>query len=298
MALVHVNSEKQSLDNPSMVCYIAINSRKPLIMANNTPNAALRLVDDLIAAGKVYFTFDEAVRHLDRSPSATANLLRRMVSAGLIDRVRRGCYVVRNFGVLGTRAAAEHVGLAVAAAFQGHPHRIAYRTALDEHDLISHPVRTIQVAATRRMRVRELSGRPLRTIAEREAMISTGSIAHGPSWISNLERAILDAAARPELVGGAAALVEAISTAGRHADPARLWQYAEQLGWAAALRRIGSVADALEIQGLAGKLDPLEKPQADLHLEPAQDVTSVWRDSRWRVRWGQSLDELANVARQ
>ncbi|MFQ5788997.1 MAG: type IV toxin-antitoxin system AbiEi family antitoxin domain-containing protein [Acidobacteriota bacterium] len=267
-------------------------------MVSKTPNAALKLVDDFVAAGKVCFTFDEAVRHLGRSPSATANLLRRMVSAGLIDRVRRGRYVVRNLGVLGTRAAAEEVALAVAAAFKGQPHRIGYRTALDEHDLISHPVRTIQVAATSRMRVRELSGRPLRTIREPEAAISTGTMAHGPSWISNLERALLDAAARPELVGGATVLAEAISTAGVHADSGRLWQYAEQLGWAAALRRIGSVADTLDIEGLAGKLRPLEKPQADLDLEPAPNVTSVWRDSRWRVRWGQSRDELANVARQ
>ena len=224
--------------------------------------------------------------------------MRRMVDAGLIDRVRRGCYVLRSLGVLGTRAAAEDVALAVAIAFQGQPHRIGYRTALDEHDLISHVARTIQVAAIKRMRVRDLSGRPLRTIAEPEASISLGSIVHGPSWVSNLERALLDAAARPELVGGAAVLAEAASTGGIHASPQRLMQYAEQLGWAAGLRRIGSVADALGIKGLAGKLRPLEKPQFDLDLEPTPRATTVWRDSRWRIRWTQSRDELANVAWQ
>lgn len=263
-----------------------------------TQSAALKLVDDFVAEGKLHFTFDEAVRELGRSPSATANMLRRMIAAGLIDRVRRGFYVVRNFGVLGTRAAAEDVALAVAAAFKGQIHRIGYLTALDEHDLISRPVRTIQVAATKRVRVRELSGRPLRTIREREVAISIGSLSHGPSMISDLERALLDAAARPELIGGAATLAEAAYTAAKRADPVRLKQYAEQLGWAAALRRIGSVVDALDIKGLAGKLCPLAIPNADLDLEPRSNATPVWRDSRWRIRWTQSKDELANVTMQ
>ena len=298
MALIHVNREQLTLDDQISVCYSVNNSRKPLIMSTKTPNTALKLVDDLIAAGMVFFTFDDAMRRLGRSPSATANLLRRMVDAGLIDRVRRGCYVVRDLGVLGTRAAAEDVALAVAAAFKGEPHRIGYRTALDEHDLISHPARTIQVAATKRMRARELSGQPLRTITEPEAAILIGSMAQGPSWMSNLERALLDGAARPELAGGAAALAEAIASAGKRANPEQLKRYAEQLGWAAALRRIGSITDALNIEGLAGKLHPLEKPQADLDLEPGSNITSVWRDARWRVRWTQSRDELANVVRQ
>jgi len=36
---------------------------------------------------------------------------------------------------------AEDVAIVVGAAFSGHPHRLAYRTALDEHDLLVHPIR-------------------------------------------------------------------------------------------------------------------------------------------------------------
>ena len=261
-------------------------------------NAALVLVDDLTAEGKSHFTFADAVRRARRSPSATANLLRRMAAAGLIDRVRRGHYVVRQLGLLGTRAAAEDVATAVAAAFSGRPHRIAYRTALDELDLIAHPSRTIQVATTGRMRVRNLSGRPLRTIAEQRTAIAVGSVRRGSSWISGLERALLDAAARPRLVGGAGVLAEAVASAGSRVDPARLVHYVAQLGWEAALRRIGSVSDALGIDGLAGRLEARRPPSADLDLEPGMDGASVWRDSRWRVRWAQSRDELANVVWQ
>jgi predicted transcriptional regulator of viral defense system len=116
--------------------------------------------------------------------------------------------------------------------------------------------------------------------------------------ISDLERSLLDAAARPELVGGAAVLAEAISSAGTQVDPERLRQYAEKLKWEAALRRIGSVSDTLDIKGLSGKLRPHTKPQADLDLEPTPHAKTAWRDSRWRIRWTQPPDELANVARQ
>lgn len=267
-------------------------------MAVETHNPALQLVNDLVADGKTHFTFDEAVPRVGRSPSATANLLRRMVDAGLIDRVRRGSYVVRQIGVLGTRAAAEDVAVAVAAAFSGHAHRMAYRTALDELDLIAHPVRTIYVATTKRMRVKSLSGRPLRTVAEPERAIRVGAVARGPSWVSSVERAFLDAGARPELVGGVAVLAEAIISAGNDIVAERLTDLARRLGWGAALRRVGSISDALEVEGLFGRLQPLQPPVADLDLEPGLDTACVWRDRRWRVRWALTPDELAHAARQ
>ena len=259
---------------------------------------ALQLVDDLVADGKMHFTFSEVVPRVGRSPSATANLLRRMVDAGLVDRVDRGHYVVRQLGVLGTRAAAEDVAVAVAAAFSGQVHRMAYRTALDEQELIAHPSRTIFVATTRRTRVKYLSGRPLRAVVEPEEAIRIGAERHGPSWVSNLERALLDAAARPPLVGGAAVLAEAMVAVEHDIDAARLTDLATQLRWAAALRRLGSISDALEIGELAGKLRPLKPPVADLDLEPGLDAARVWRDRRWRVRWAVTPSELANVARQ
>lgn len=265
---------------------------------SETQNAALQLVDDLVADGKVHFSFDEVVPRLGRSPSATANLLRRMVAAGLIDRVRRGSYVVRQIGMLGTRAAAEDIAIAVAAAFSGHVHRMAYRTALDEHDLLTHPARTIYVAITKRMRVKSLSGRLLRTVMEPESAIRVGAVAYGPSWVSTVERALLDAGARPELVGGAAVLAQAIVSAGSYVDAEQLTDLARQLGWAAALRRVGSISDALDVEGLSGRLQPLRPPVADLDLEPGLDTARGWRDGHWRVRWAQTPDELANVAWQ
>jgi len=103
---------------------------------------------------------------------------------------------------------------------------------------------------------------------------------------------------RPNLVGGAAVLAEAIATASNKIDVTALTHYAEDLGWAAALRRIGSIADTLEIGGLAGKLHPLRPLTADLDLEPGSALPRVWRDAHWRVRWAQLPTEIAGEAKQ
>lgn len=261
-------------------------------------DAGLGLANDLVASGKLHFTFSDAQRRLGRSASATGNLLKRMQTAGLIDRVRRGHYVIRQLGVLGTPSVAEEVALAVGAAFANVPHRMGYRTALDEHDLIVHPARSITVATAKQVRTKALSGRPLRIVQEPESQILIGASRRGSTWVSDRERALLDAAMRPKLVGGAAVLAEAIATADEQIDIDTLTQYAKELNWAAAIRRIGSIADALELRNLAGRLKPLKPISADLDLEPGVTRPVVWRDSRWRVRWLQAPHELANVVRQ
>ncbi len=267
-------------------------------MGIDTQNTSLTLADDLVADGKILFTFGEARRRLGRSRAATGNVLKRMVAAGLIDRVRHGYYVVRQLGVLGTPSVAEEIALAVAAAFPSIPHRMAYRTALDEHDLVTHPSRSIQVASTRRIRAKTLSGRPLHVVKESESMIGVGAIVSGESRVSDLERALLDAARRPTLVGGAAVLAEAVAVGSESIDTTRLTQYAQTLGWASALRRVGSIADALALQGLAGRLSPLKAISADLDLEPGSSQTYAWRDARWRIRWPQPIDEIRAVVLQ
>ena len=264
----------------------------------NTRNNALRLADQFAADGQLTFTFEDAVERTGVSRPAAANLLRRMELNGLVDKVRRGYYATRQLGVLGTTAVAEDIPLAVSAAFSGQEHRIAYLSALYEHGLVTHPSRSIQVAAARRTRAATLSGRPLRVVTEPQHMIRVGSRSLGPSMVSDIDRALLDAAARPDLVGGAAVLAEALVAAGRRANPKRLQRYAERLSQTAALRRIGSLADRLDISGLAGQLNPILVPKGDIDLEPKDNGRTEWRDEYWRVRWNQLPSELENVARQ
>lgn len=267
-------------------------------MAFSTPKQGLSLANELIAEGCSTFTFKEVEQRLGKSKPATANLLKRMEKAGLIDRVRRGHYAVRQLGVLGTPAAAEDIALSVGAAFIGLPHRIAYRSALYEHDLVVHPARTIHVSTIRRVRAKTISGRWLKVIIEPVEKLDIGRVRYGNSYVSDLHRAILDAADRPRLVGGVEVLAEAVATAAPNLNPDILIDYARRLGYAAPLRRLGSMADTLTLDPLAGSFGPINKITADLDLEPGSDEPVAWRDKRWRVRWPRTVDELMAVVAQ
>ena len=116
--------------------------------------------------------------------------------------MRRGHYAVRQLGVLGTPAAAEDVALSVGAALKGLPHRIAWRSALFEHDMVVHPARSIQVATERRVRTRSLSSRGLQIVFEPPESLDVGRVPWGASYLSDRHCAVLDAAQRARLVGG------------------------------------------------------------------------------------------------
>ena len=267
-------------------------------MNYGSPNQGLSFANELLAQGHSTFTFEEVEHRLGKSKSATANLLKRMEKTGLIDRVRRGHYAVRQLGVLGTPAIAEDVALSVGAAFKGLPHRIAWRSALYEHDLVVHPARTIQVAAIRRVRTKTLSGHRLKVVVEPLDKLEIGRVPTRKSYLSDLHRAVLEAADRPRLVGGAEVLAEAVATAAPQLKPHILTDYARRLGYAAALRRLGSLADTLALHPLAGAFEPIKRITADLDLEPGSKEPVALRDKRWHVRWPRTVDELLAVVGQ
>lgn len=95
----------------------------------------LQLLDRFSGEGRTAFTTAQVREALALSPQATSNLLARLIRAGLVDRVSGGRYAIRPLGALGTAAAWDDLGSAVAALFAGRPHRISFLTALDHHGL-------------------------------------------------------------------------------------------------------------------------------------------------------------------
>jgi predicted transcriptional regulator of viral defense system len=252
------------------------------------------LVDNLVADGRDEFTFADAKTALGVSTSATANALRQLGEKGLVDRVARGHYVIRPLGSLGTSAAAGNLSLAVGAAFEGRKHRIAYLTALSEIGLLSHPVRTVYVACTQQVRMSTISRRPLRVIVEKPETIHLEAEVIGHSWRSTLERALFESALRVDQVGGVERLAEALVAGSAEADPLRIERLVNAFGarGRAAERRLASLAHALN---LSLSLNPdVGKRQPVIRLDP-RDSRVEWNDSRFRVLWNVTIDELQAV---
>lgn len=255
----------------------------------------LSILDDFAAEGSLFSS--RALRErLGISPQAASNLLARWQRDGLVERVARGRYAIRPLGALGTRAASEDVALAVAAVFEGQPHRLAFRSALDYHGLLLHPVRSIQVAAPERRHLASISGRRLRVVREAEKTIDIGAVTvTAGARVSSPARALLDAAARPDLGGGPMILAEALHASDVNANELAL--LARELNAGAALRRIGTIADRLDIPELADGLAPLAPPRSDIALD-TRDKHREWRDPRWHVSWPIRPEDLGQDVRQ
>lgn len=246
---------------------------------------AIDLLDSRLAIGRGTLSSRELREELGISPQAASNQLARLRSMGLVDRVAPGRYAIRQIGLMGTRASSEDVALAVAALVGDRSHRIAYHSALDYHGLLTRPVRTVQVASPHHFASTAVSGLPLRVVHEPSETVGVGSqpAGHGAS-VSTLERALLDAASRPDLVGGYFPLAEALTAS--QPDPERLVELGACLSRSPALRRIGSIADQLELPDLAGALDSWDPPDFDLELDPQlKHLGTAYRDRKWRIRW-------------
>lgn len=264
----------------------------------------LKLLDQLVAAGRNSVTPAWVMEHTGMSREASVNLLTRLVAAGLLDRVGHGHYAVRQFGVLGTSAAAEDLALAVGALFEGRPHRIAFRSALQYWNMLTRPWTVIQVACSLRVGHKSLSGRPLRIVHESPGTLSVGAVSlQHRARISDAERALLDCAARLDLAGGIETVAEALMS-GESFDVGRLAAHAKELGAGPAIRRIGSLAENMGLEEIAFGLEGiLPGTISDIELDPSVnrrrfDPKQGFRDGKWRVRWRMTREDLANAVLQ
>lgn len=268
------------------------------VSAMSTSPRYIGILDELAVEGKETFTTRDVEELARLSPQAASNLLTRLVHRGLVDRVARGHYVMRPFGALGTRAAAEDITLPVGAVFAGRPHRLAYRSALDWHGLLEHPSRRIVLAVGKRPALRQLSGRPLRVVLERPDRIEIGAIqaGHG-ARVSSLERALVESAARPILAGGIQVVATALARA--RTNPDALEEVARVLGARSALHRLGSIAETLGLHPVADRLEPLSSIGRPISLDPElADETDGWRDEKWGVDWPFPAKELEETVRR
>ena len=261
---------------------------------------SLRLLNQIIAGGRETVSPAWVMAETGVSRQAAVNMLTRLCRQGLLDRVGHGHYALRQLGVLGTAAAAEDQGLAVGALFDGRPHRIAYRSALDQWDLLTRPWETVQVASPLRLGHRTVSGRPLQLIKESSETVGIGAVqVRGGAWVSDIERALIDCAARPRLAGGIDPLAQGLASADR-LDIGRLRSHLEKLHAGPAARRIGSISAALGLENIASAMDPFAPTGFDyIDLDPAEhrsatETSSGSLDRKWRVRWHLLPEELAN----
>lgn len=242
---------------------------------------------DSLARDRDVFTTSDFHERFGGSAQGATNALSRAVQQGLVERVARGRYAIRTVGRLSTRASTEDILLALSPLVRGKAHRVGYLTALEHHSLLLYPQPVIQVALTSPTRTGTLSGRVFRQVIEVPSYLDIGSTeADYACRVSDVPRALLDAARRPDLIGGVDTTVEALRLA-RPIDVPRILEYAERLNSPSALRRLGSIAQAAGREDIATEIRPEATVAATpIPIDPSSASDEIaWTDPEWNIAW-------------
>ncbi len=256
-----------------------------LSMYNAIMNKTLSTLNTLAREQRV-FTTVEFREHYGGTAQSAANALSRAIRDGVVERVARGRYAIRELGRLATHASTEDILLALSPIVAGRDHRIAYLTALEYHSLLLYPQSEVQLAVSSPTRYRKVSGRRLRPVVELPEFLEVGAIeVEHDCRVSNMSRSLIDAARRLDLIGGVDVVADALRLA-QISDVSTIVEYAQRLDAYAALRRLGSIARAVGQEGFASAIHSQAGiSKTPIPVDPSNVGEAKWVDQGWNVAW-------------
>ena len=241
----------------------------------------------LAGAGHTLFSIAEARDYWDDA-GYTRNILSRLVRKGWLQRLQRGRYMVVPLEAGPERNWSENAW--IVASHLIHPAAVAYWSALHYWAMTEQVPRIVFVQSTRRKRPARVSGVRFRFVTLSQSRffgVSRRTLDGKVFYVTDREKTMLDAAARPDLSGGIGQLAEALRSSVGEMNWERLDQYLIRWGGGTPVKRLGYLADALEIDvpDRERRLQTWQQmiSQGVSLLEPGSAPTGRVI-TRWRVR--------------
>ena len=261
--------------------------------------ASAELLLRLSAEGKVIFSVADAQTITDKSYTATTTLLSQLVRKGWLVRLVPGKYLI-----VPLEAGLESIPMAdryviAREVLDTLPHYISHYSAMEIHQMTTQPVNTVYVTVSRQRTSRTIAGVKYRFVYANPRSFwgqeSIWATDQEQVQVSNLEKTILDCAARPHLCGGLGELGKGLWLRKADLDESQLTAYLERLDHKAATKRIGFL---LETYGL-GRPDTIAALQSLVNrryalLDPTLPDDGPYR-ARWRLRVNLDPDELKAI---
>jgi len=178
------------------------------------------------------------------------------------------------------------------------PYFFAYRIACLHYGLVTQVPTVIHVAVTRPKRPVDLKNVRFEfvVLTKKRFFGSQDATLQGERVrFSDLERTVLDALDRPDLVGGIEAAAQAVFEAGKKIDYAKLLSYFKRLDESGLARRFGYLADILKVilpGNLAAYLRSQVKKDPVYLASPKRWGRDGNRDKKWNLVVNVSRDEL------
>lgn len=248
----------------------------------------------LAAEGKDIFSIDEA-RAYWPTPANTANVLSRLARKGWLQRLDRGVYMLLPLAAGPERTWTES-GLVIAPHLI-QPAAVAYWSALHYWDMTEQIPQTVFVQTTRRKQPIEVLGMYFRFVTVKEEHffgVIRRTLDGKPLYVTDREKTLLDAAARPDLSGGIIQLAQALRATHSDISWPKLDGYLAHWGGGTVVKRLGYLLETLTLP-IPDRDSRLERWQGMLTqgispLEPGLGDTGPTA-TRWRVRVNVDLEQ-------
>ena len=211
-------------------------------------------LSQLAEQGASVFTIEQA-QALWTPTERTRDALHRLTQKGWLSRLERGVYLLIPLEAGPGRAWTEN-GWVIAQHLIS-PAAIAYWSALHYWNLTEQIPQEIFVQSTRRKRPAEIAGVRFHfiTIIEKRFFGIVAQSAAGKTIrVTDLEKTLVDCAARPELSGGIRQLAQALRSVGEQLNWTQLDQYLIRWGGGAVVKRLGFLIEVLRLPGQAERL--------------------------------------------
>lgn len=253
----------------------------------------------LSAAGKSIFSVADALAVTGKSYKATAALLGELTRRGWLVRLMRGKYLI-----VPLEAGLESIPMAdryvvARELLSPLPYYISHYSAIELHRMTTQPVNTVYVTVPRQRAGRAVAGVAYRFVyANPRAFWGAEPIwvtAKDQVQVSDLEKTILDCAARPDLCGGLAELAKGLWSRRHDLDENRLTAYVRRLNHKAAAGRLGFLMETYSL-GQPETIAALQGLVNDSYalLDPTLPDMGSYR-ARWRLRVNLDPEELKAI---
>ncbi|MGB0386023.1 MAG: type IV toxin-antitoxin system AbiEi family antitoxin domain-containing protein [Ardenticatenaceae bacterium] len=269
---------------------------------NGLSKKQAEFLSHLAAEGKNLFSIQQAHAYWG-SPAYTANVLSRLVQKGWLRRLERGVYMLLPLAAGRERVWSESgyptsLDKCVIAAHLIQPAAVAYWSALHYWNMTEHIPGVVFVQSTRRKRPLEVLGMRFRFVSVKEAHffgVIQRTVDGKPIYVTNREKTLLDAAARPDLSGGIAQLAQALQAAHSDINWQRLDDYLVRWGGGVVVKRLGYLLERLALP-IPDRKTRLEQWQNMLSagistLEPGMAARGR-TVTRWRVRVNVDVEQF------
>ena len=262
------------------------------------------IIARLAAEGVEAFTLADLQQRFDLTPKQAGGLAYRLTRQNLVRRLKRGLYAI-------LEPADWHGGpglgvdryWAAANAVRGEPYFLAYYTAMELHDMLQHPLRTVFVAVTKQHRPLTFGTVHMQFVTlaagkffgEEDRRTAQGHVVK----VAELERTFLDCADRPELCGGIEEVFRGFVRRRADLDVDRLLRFVHRLDKPVVTKRLGLLLELaggdpellIELERAAGRLKRF------VPLDKTAPIDGAERNRRWELIVNTDLRLLFAAAR-